>query len=65
MTMDEKTIEYAVSYLKIEKSNLEKFILENNLSMNKELVESARNRIIQIDEELLEYKKELNDTKIM
>ncbi|MBP1039696.1 hypothetical protein I6N95_01615 [Vagococcus sp. BWB3-3] len=58
----DKTIEYAVAYLHIEKKNLENLISETATSANMELIQKSRERLTKVDEELLAYRRLLNDT---
>lgn len=58
----DKTIEYAVAYLNIEKKNLEQLIIENATSVNADLIGLSRDRLAKVEEELLTYRRLLNDT---
>jgi len=58
----DKTIEYAVAYLNIEKKNLEQLIIENDTSANTDLISISRDRLAKVEEELLTYRRLLNDT---
>ncbi|WP_314063244.1 hypothetical protein [uncultured Vagococcus sp.] len=58
----DKTIEYAVAYLKIEKKQLEKLIGETLTSANTDLIQASRERLAAVDEDLLTYRRLLNDT---
>lgn len=58
----DKTIEYAVAYLKIEKKNLELLIGESHTSANSQLIADSRQRLTEVEAELLSYRRMLNDT---
>lgn len=58
----DQTIEYAVAYLKIEKQQLETLISDTMTSANRELIQASRARLTAVDEELLAYRRLLNDT---
>lgn len=64
MLNEEKTIAYALAYPKIEKKNLLAILEEENISGRSSLIDETKKRLYEIDLEILEYRKQLHDTKI-